>query len=543
MGNSKRIGTCTRRSFITGIAGAGLYTGVFSPVLLAQDQRLASVGATVKTRYGQVRGLVREGISQFWGLAYGASTAGDNRFMPPKPPASWSGVQDHFSIGKRCYQAPGAGEPAPVVLAMNRLEEESEDCLNLNVFTPAADNKRRPVMVWMHGGGFNAGSGNYLMYDGTYLAKKEDVVVVSLTHRLNIFGFLHLADLGGDQWQGATNVGLQDLVFALEWVKENIDQFGGDPSNVTIFGQSGGGGKTSTVMATPSATGMYHRAIAQSGSAINGIPASDATASTERFLAKLGINSNNLQMLQSLTPQQIQTAYYSGPSIPLLGTGPVIDGAIIPRHQWNPTAPSYSADVPLMAGSTETENGWVGPPPFDLSEAEMTELFTNNLAGTDAGKGKQLLELYQRKYPQTRNRMLWLIAESDNTRRWNAQLLCRLKAEQATAASYLYLFNWYSPVHDNRMGAYHTLEIPFVFNNVDVASSMTGASQERYELAHVMSAAWAAFARTGDPNHADMPFWPAFNGREYPTMIFGNELGTKNDPNREERIMLAGVRA
>ncbi len=532
-----------RRSFMQSLALAstGLYLGGTSA--FAQDQRLSTPGATVATSYGQARGLLRDGIQQFWGLAYGASTAGENRFMPPRPPASWSGVQDHFVYGKRCYQAPGAGEPAPVVLAMNPLEEESEDCLRLNVFTPAADNKARPVMVWMHGGGFNAGSGNYLMYDGTYLAKKEDVVVVSVTHRLNIYGFLHLADIGGEKWQGCTNTGVQDLVAALAWVKNNIAQFGGNPDQVTIFGQSGGGGKTTTLMATPSAAGLFHRCIAQSGSAFTGVSASDASGASEQFLSRLGINAGSLDQLHKLTAQQIQQAFYAQPAIPRLGTGPVIDGSIIPRNQWDPTAPSWSADVPLMAGSTETENGWVGPPAFELPDAEMQALFTNNLAKGDSAKGQELLQLYKLQHPDVRNRMLWLTAESDNTRRWNAQALCRLKHEQAKAPAYLYFFNWYSPVHDNRMGAYHTLDIPFVFNNVDVAASMTGASQDRYQLAHVMSAAWAAFARSGNPNHPDMPHWPAFDPDQYPTMVFGSEIALANDPNNKERLALAKLRA
>jgi para-nitrobenzyl esterase len=527
-----------RRRFLQSSAASAALLGLGGPAaLFAQDQRLARPGATVRTTSGSVRGLVRDEIQQFWNLSYGASTAGANRFMPPRAPESWSGVRDHFTVGTRSFQQPGVGEPAPVVLAVNRLEEESEDCLKLNVFTPAADNGARPVMVWLHGGGFTSGSGNYLIYDGTYVAKKEDVVVVSVTHRLNIFGFLHLADLGGEEWAGATNAGMQDLVAALQWVQDNIAAFGGDPGRVTIFGQSGGGSKVTTLMAMPSASGLFHRAIAQSGAVLRGTPASDASAATERYLAKLGIDLSQLGRLRELTPQQIQQALYSEPAIPNFAGGPVIDGSVLPRHQFDPGAPEYSANVPLMAGSTATENGWLGPPPFDMDDTEMLTSF-NRLAGDDAAKGQALLTLYKGRYPEVRNRMLWLIAESDNTRRRNAQILNQLKHAQGTAASYLYYFDWYSPVHDNRMGSYHTLDIPFVFNNVDVGASMTGAGQDRYQLAHVMSAAWAAFARTGNPDHADMPHWPAFNPEEYPTMVFGAAISVKNDPNREERLAL-----
>ena len=391
-------------------------------------------------------------------------------------------------------------------------------------------------------GGFTVGSGNYLLYDGTNLAKKEDVVVVAVNHRLNVFGFLHLADIGGQKWSRSTNVGLQDLVATLEWVRDNIENFGGDPDRVTIFGQSGGGGKTTTVMAMPSAEGLFHGAIAQSGSAFRGQTASDASEGAERFLSKLGLRRNQLDDLQKLSLEQIQAAYYSEPRIPRLANGPVIDGTILPRDQWDPTAPSYSADVPLIAGSVETENGWVGPPPFDLADADMLDRFTKRLANNDPAEGRKLLGLYQRLHPKARNEMLWLTAESDDTRRWNAQALCRLKQEQGTAASFLYFFDWYSPVHNNRMGSYHTLDIPFVFYNMDLGASMTGSAQERYKLGHIMSAAWAAFARSGNPDHADMPHWPAFDAATYPTMVFDDDVRVVNDPNKEERLALAELR-
>jgi para-nitrobenzyl esterase len=533
-----------RRAFLESglVAAGGLALGGLGTQVFAQDRRLASIGGVARTQAGRVRGLLRGGVHQFWCVPYGAPTGGENRFMPPRPPAPWSGIRDHFEITYAAPIEPGAQEPAPVVTALNRLTEQSEDCLTVNVFTPGLDNRPRPVMVWMHGGGFSAGSGNYLLYDGTNLARKEDVVVVAVNHRLNIFGFLHLADIGGEKWTHSTNVGVQDLVAALAWVRDNIENFGGDPDRVTIFGQSGGGGKTTTLMAMPSARGLFHRSIAQSGSTFRGQTASDASAGAEQLLARLGINARQLDRLQSLDFRQIQSAYYATPRIPRLGMGPVLDGSVLPRHPWDPSAPEYSADVPFMVGSTETEDGWLGPPPFEMSDDEMLERFTNQLANRNEADGRELMGLYQRLHPRMRNRMLWLTAESDDTRRWSAQLLARLKHEQNAAPAYLYFFDWHSPVHNDRMGAYHTLDIPFVLYNMDLGASMTGAAQSRYELAHVMSAAWAAFARSGDPNHADMPHWPAFRPDEYPTMMFGESVRVAHDPNRDERLALAVLR-
>lgn len=531
-----------RRTFLGTSAFAAAWLAGGASRVLAQDMRLTTIGGVAATRYGRVRGLLKDGVHQFWSVPYGAPTGGANRFMPPQPPEAWSGIRDHFQIRYAAPIAPGAEEPAPVVTALNRLTEQSEDCLSINIFTPALDNEPRPVMVWMHGGGFSVGSGNYLLYDGTNLAKKEDVVVVSVNHRLNIFGFLHLADIGGDKWSQSTNVGLQDLVATLGWVRDNIENFGGDPDRVTIFGQSGGGGKTTTVMAMPSAKGLFHRSIAMSGSAFRGQTADDASEGAEQLLSRLGLRANQLDRLQRMDYHEIADAFYAEPRIPRLGNGPVIDGNILPRDQWDPTAPSYSAEVPMLMGSVENENGWVGPPPYDLSDADMLDRFVTRLANDDAAAGRRLLDLYKRRHPDVRNQMLWLTAESDDTRRWSAQQMGRLKTAQGGAPFYLYFFDWHSPVHNGRMGAYHTLDIPFVFYNMDLGASMTGSAQSRYELAHVMSAAWAAFARNGDPNHADMPTWPVFNPNDYPTMMFGDEVRVRNDPNREERLALEELR-
>ena len=539
-----------RRSFLGygTLAAAGLVAGGRFSLASAQDIRGLANTAAVETTAGRIRGVVRFGVNQFFGVPYAGSTAGANRFMPPTKVTPWTGVRDTVQIRERAPQDPGG--PISEVWAMDRREPMGEDCLSINVFTPGLGRSNpstalgagRPVMVWLHGGGFSGGSGNWLLYDGTNLARKEDVVVVSVNHRLNLFGFLHLADLGGERFANASNAGMQDIVAVLGWIKDNIANFGGNPGNVTVFGQSGGGGKVSTLMAMPSARGLFHRAIAMSGSAFRGQTREAATRAAEQFLAKLGLNRNQLDQLQQMPLDRLQQAFFSEPRIQGLAGGPVVDGTSLPRDQWAPTAPEFSADVPFMMGSTETEDGWNDPPPpLEMSDTEMMTR-VRRIAGNDEAKAKQLVDLYRNTHAGITNTDVWLIMNTDNTRRANAQALAELKTAQGKAPAFLYYFNWRSPVHDGRMKSYHTLDIPFAFDNVDVAASMTGSGQDRYPLAHAMSATYAAFARNGNPNNPAIPNWPAFNTREYPTMVLGNNIRVANDPNREERLALKALR-
>jgi para-nitrobenzyl esterase len=532
-----------RRTFLgysSTLAAAGLISdGLWTPAW-AQDARGAAMSQPVATTAGRVRGLVRDRVHQFYGVPYAASTAGANRFMPPLKPVSWTGVRDCFQVKERAPQ----DEDGPIseVFSLDRREPMGEDCLAVNVFTPGLGSANRPVMVWLHGGGFSAGSGNWLLYDGTNLARKEDVVVVSVNHRLNLFGFLYLADLGGQKWANASNAGMRDIVRALEWVKDNIAAFGGNPGNVTIFGQSGGGSKVTTLMAMPSAKGLFHRAIAQSGAQLRGTTRENATRAAEQFHAKLGLRKNHVDELQQMPWQRLQDALFSEPDIQGLANGPVVDGTSLPRDQWSPDAPGMSADVPLMIGSTETEDAWSDPPPpLEMSEKEMMTR-VRRITRNDDARARELVALYRKTHPRITNTDVWLIMNADNTRRANVHTLGELKFAQGRAPAYAYYFAWRSPVHKGQMKAYHTLDIPFVFNNVDIAASMTGAGQERYALEHRMSAAWAAFARTGNPNHADIPTWPAFNPADRATMIWNNEVKVVNDPHKEERLALASLR-
>ena len=532
-----------RRSFLeySALAAAGVIAESWLVPAWAQDIRSLPTTAPVETAAGRLRGVVRFGVNQFWGVPYGASTAGANRFMPPAKPAPWTGVRECAQVGHRSPQDPDG--PISEVFALDRQEPMGEDCLNLNVFTPALGRGNRPVMVWLHGGGFSGGSGNWLLYDGTNLARKEDVVVVSVTHRLNLFGFLHLADAGGEKWSGSSNVGMQDIVAALQWIRDHIAAFGGNAGNVTVFGQSGGGGKVTTLMAMPSARGLFHRAIAMSGSALRGATRENAGRATDQFLARLGIGPGQLDRLQQMPWQDLQKAFFSEPRIANLGGGPVVDGRTLPRDQWTPDAPAFSADVPLMVGSTETEDAWSDPPPpLEMSEEDMLGR-VRRIARNDESKARELVALYRKTHPGITNTDVYLIMNADNSRRANAQLLSELKTAQGKAPAYLYYFSWHSPVHNGQMKSYHTLDIPFALYNIDVAASMTGAMQDRYALAHRISAAWAAFARTGNPNHADLPAWPAFSSATYPTMILNNECRVVNDPNRAERLALKTLTA
>jgi para-nitrobenzyl esterase len=532
-----------RRTFLgygSALAAGGLMAdGLWIPAW-AQDARGAALTQPVATTAGRVRGLVRDRVNQFYGVPYGASTAGANRFMRPLKPASWTGVRDCFQVRERAPQDPDG--PISEVFSLDRREPMGEDCLAVNVFTPGLRSGNRPVMVWLHGGGFVGGSGNWLLYDGTNLARKEDVVVVSVNHRLNLFGFLYLADLGGEKWANSSNVGMRDIVLALEWIRDNIAAFGGNAANVTIFGQSGGGSKVTTLMAMPSAKGLFHRAVAQSGAQLRGATRENATRAAEQFLARLGLHKNQLDQLQQMPWPRVQEAFFSAPTIQGLGNGPVVDGTSLPRDQWSPDAPATSADVPLMIGSTETEDAWSDPPPpLEIPDEEMMTRIRRITRGDDA-KARELVALYRKTHPGISNTDVWLIMNADNTRRANVQTLAELKFAQGRASAYVYYFAWRSPVHNGQMKAYHTLDIPFVFNNVDVAASMTGSGQDRYALQHRMSAAWAAFARSGNPNHPDIPNWSAFNPDQRATMIWYNEVKVVNDPHKEERLALAALR-
>jgi para-nitrobenzyl esterase len=497
--------------------------------------------APVQGSSGKVRGLVRNGVNQFWGIPYGASTEGANRFMPPVKPAPWTTVRDCFQVGHRAPQDPDG--PISEVWSLDRREPDGEDCLTINVFTPGLGAGRRPVMVWLHGGGYAGASGNWLLYDGSNLARKEDVVFVAVNHRLNLFGFLYLADLNaGEKWANSSNVGMQDIVAVLQWIKENISNFGGDPGNVTILGQSGGGGKVTTLMAMPSAKGLFHRAIAMSGSTIRGGQRTAATKAAEEFLARVGVKPNQLADIQKIPFQKLQEAFFARPGIQGLAGGPVVDGKSLPRDPWYPTAPDESATVPFMQGSVETEDAWNDPPPpLEMPEQEMFDR-VKRIARTDESKAKELIALYRKTHPGITNTDVWLIMNADNSRRASAQLMAELKFTQGKAPAYQYYFNWRSPVHHGQLKSFHTLDIPFALYNIDIAASMTGSGQERYALAHKVSAAYAAFARTGNPNHPDLPNWPAYSPTQRATMILGSECKAVNDPNREERLALQAIR-
>ena len=361
----------TRRSVIQGtLTGAALAGGLLPGGALAAAEPVADTAA------GKVRGVVTDGIFTFKGIPYGASTAGANRFMPPQKPEKWDGIRDALHLGPQAPQNPNDWSPELQALWPKPVggdpEPNSEDCLVLNVWTPGLKGKR-PVMVWIHGGGYSFGSDG--PYPGLNLAKFGDVVVVGINHRLNIFGYLYLGGIGGEKYAASGNAGMLDIVASLEWVRENIKAFGGDPGNVTIFGQSGGAAKVTTLMAMPAAKGLFHRAIAQSDYAlgVKAMPAADAAKVTEAVLAQLGLKPEELDMLQQLPMERLIAAMNLTKSVSKFG--PVMDGGALPRDPFDPDAPDTSADVPLLIGTTATETTSLllmtggGPAMFDLDEA------------------------------------------------------------------------------------------------------------------------------------------------------------------------------
>jgi len=521
-----------RRSFLQYGTAASLFTGTLAKSFGAEPKS----GATVDTSSGKIRGLMIDKVNAFKGIPYGASTAGNRRFLPPAKPEPWTGIKDTVEWGPEAPQVSPHTE-IPEVRATIPATGMSEDCLRLNVWSNGLGrNDKRPVMLWLHGGGFTSGNGSYTIYDGTNLAKKRDVVAVTINHRLNSFGFLDLAGIGGAKYEHASNVGMLDAIAALQWVHDNIANFGGDPNNVTIFGQSGGAGKVSTLLAMPGAKGLFHRAIIQSGSNLKGVSISDATKTAQALMAKLNVKTAD--DLQKVPMDQLIAATNSTQGLRL---APVIDGWSLLRDPFSPDAPPISADVPVLLGTVETEVTFFPNTQMDPIDDAALLTRVKAAARADDAQAKNLIDLYKKGRPGVSNIDVALILESDTRFRPGVVTEAELKSAQK-AAVYMYYFTWRSPVHDGKLKTFHTLEIPFVTDNVDNGTSMTGTGQDRYALQDKMSAAWAAFARTGNPNHKGLPTWPKFNPTQRATMIFNNECKVVNDPNGEERKALAALR-
>jgi para-nitrobenzyl esterase len=503
--------------------------------------------AVVETESGKVRGYIHNGIYTYKGIPYAEA----ERFMPPSRPKPWKDVRSSLTYGPVC----------PLMDPTTSVNDETEfvfhhdwgypneDCLRLNVWTPdikkpAATNKKRPVMVWLHGGGHTAGSSQELpSYDGENLARTGDVVIVSINHRLNILGFLDLSAYG-DKYEASPNVSIMDIVASLAWVKANIANFGGDPDNVTIFGQSGGGGKVNTLMHAPSAKGLFHKAIIQSGGL--GLKFHDKSVTSK--IASLVLAELNLQPSQVDSIQKVPFPVLAAAGKKALAKvneelraagkitspfglswGPGHDGNFLPYQPTDPHAKSISSNIPLLIGSTKNEF--------------MTTLFTPNLRGANADaindhiksqhgeKAEAYIAAVKKAYPS--DTKATDLVDVDDLFRRSAIKMADLRVSASSAPVYMYLFAWQSPVMDGNYKALHCMEIPFVFNNIARCEEMTGGGKDAYVLAEKVSQAWVNFARNGDPNHKGLPPWQKYTSEKGATMIFDNQCIEKYHHDKE----------
>jgi para-nitrobenzyl esterase len=538
-----------RRSFI-GLGTLAMSTfvgGRFARAFASDGQPVP--GATVTTTAGKVRGTVEDKVQAFKGVPYAASTAGANRFMPPAQREAWNGVRDCFELGLRAPQLSSSfhGQVPPEFESMDRNEPMGEDCLVLNIWTPSVGaGEKRPVMVWLHGGGYTSGSGGFVCYDGTQLARKHDVVAISLNHRLTALGYLYLAGIGGEKYANSSNLGNLDIIAALTWIRANIAAFGGDPGNVTIYGQSGGGGKVSSLMAMPAAKGLFHQAIVESGAAVKGVSRDQANKSAEMFLAKLNLKPDQVDQLQTLSIDQLLAATTPAgmPGGPGLALAPVVDGHSLPTDPFDPVAPEISAGVPLLIGTVEDEVAFFPHQVLDpIDDASLHAHVKQTIRNASDEQVDRLIAAYRAGRPGASNTDLFLIIASDATFRAGVVTEADRKAAQGKGAVYQYYFTWKSPVRDGKLRSFHTVEIPFVFDNVDAAKSMLGSGQDRYALADKVSAAWVSFARTGNPNTKLAPHWDTFDTTKRAVMVINDDWKLVNDPHGEEQRLLHAIQA
>ena len=515
----------SRRQFVRG--AACVTAGALALPSLAICQGGQEV---VETAHGRIRGVTLDGIKCFRGIPYGADTGGRNRFLPPQKPARWSGVRDCTDWG---HVAPQHINPNPSAYTKyvgwnNYRGGMSEDCLVVNVWTPALrDNGKRPVMFIIHGGGYTSGSGNLEALEGQHLAKLANMVVVTVNHRLGMLGFADLSGFGADELRNSGNVGMLDLVLALEWVRENIGQFGGNPQSVTITGQSGGGGKCSHLMAMPSARGLFHKVAIQSGSTLKTGRHEDRQKDAERLCTKLGVATGELAKLQSVAFRDIVDNQANA--------GPVLDSNAVPRDPFDPDAPAISAAVPMIIGTCLEDAGFTITDTSD-DGASLRKWVENQLRPLKAEeKADEVLALYRKHYPHENGFLLRAIFATDRGMRRSAVTQAERKAAQGGAPVYMYRWDWPAHGEGAHWGAVHGTDLSPAFANPTTA--MTGNSEGGKRLALQLGSAFAAFARTGNPNHSGIPTWSPYNESERPVMVFHSETRQLNDPNRELRQM------
>ncbi len=484
----------------------------------------------VATTNGPVRGRTDAGVAVFKGLRYGADT-GPRRFRPPIPPTPWTTPVEAFDYG------PASPQPG-------REPNTSEDCLFLNVWSPGLDDERRPVMVYVHGGAYSNGSGSSPLYDGTRLARRNDVVVVTLNHRLNLFGYAYLQRIAGAPFEDSGNAGQLDLILALEWVRDNIARFGGDPDRVMIFGQSGGGAKIATMMAQPAAAGLFHRVATMSGQQVTASGPWNATRRAEAWLDALNLPKDRAAEVATLPAETLLRAAEA--IDPVLGFGalywgPVLDDRSLPRHPFYPDAPAQSAQIPMIIGNTHDETrAFLGGDPanFTLSWDDLPGRLTGREFRIDVAP-EPVIAAYREIYPHYSPSEVFFAATTA-ARSWRGAIIEAEARATAGTPAWVYQLDWTSPIDGGRRGAMHTDDIPLALDTVAAPGSRAQGPHAQ-PMADRLSRAFVALARDGDPNHPGLPTWSPYDLDRRQTMIMDEPCRMEDDPRGAERRLFARI--